>query len=125
MSAQGGAEPFRVEVVPTADHGEARWIAPEVPMARGWLRQLDRAEGALFYARRLDPEAYRRWLADRAVRFVALPRGAPIDAWVVLVTANHWLTDAFLGAMVAYAAHWMGHAYTTWAFSRPAQVVTL
>jgi len=79
LRAQGGAEPFRVEVVPTADHGEARWIAPEVPMARGWLRQLDRAEGALFYARRLDPEAYRRWLADRAVRFVALPRGAPID----------------------------------------------
>jgi hypothetical protein len=30
-----------------------------------------------------------------------------------------------LAAMVAYAAHWMGHAYTTWAFSRPAQVVTL
>jgi len=52
-----------------------------------------------------------------------------IVTWVVLVTANHWLTDAFLGAMVAgmgaYAAHWMGHAYTTWAFSRPAQVVTL
>ncbi|MCP9489523.1 MAG: hypothetical protein MSC31_06560, partial [Solirubrobacteraceae bacterium MAG38_C4-C5] len=80
LRAQGGAEPFRVEVVPTADHGEARWVAPEVPMARGWLRQLDRAEGALFYTPRLDPVAYRRWLADRAVRFVALPRRAPIDA---------------------------------------------
>jgi len=79
LSAQRGAQPFRVEVVPTADHGEARWVAPQVPMARGWLRQLDRAAGALFYSKRLDPEAYRRWLAERAVRFVALPRGAPID----------------------------------------------
>ncbi|HEV2820173.1 MAG TPA: hypothetical protein VGW11_06685 [Solirubrobacteraceae bacterium] len=79
LRAQGGEEPFRVEVVPTADHGEARWVAPHVPMARGWLRQLDRAEGGLFYRQRLDPGAYRRWLADRAVRFVALPRGAPID----------------------------------------------
>jgi len=50
-----------------------------VPLARGWLRQLDRAEGALFYSEGLDPEAYRSWLAARAVRFVALPRGAPID----------------------------------------------
>ena len=79
LRSQGGSEPFRVEVVPTADHGEARWVAPHVPMARGWLRQLDRAEGALLYKQRLDPETYRRWLADRAVRFVALPRGAPID----------------------------------------------
>jgi len=79
LRAQGAAEPFRVEVVPTADHGEARWVAQHVPLARGWLRQLDRAEGALFYTARLDPEAYRRWLAARAVRFVALPRGAPID----------------------------------------------
>jgi hypothetical protein len=80
LRAQGGAEPFRVEVVPTAGHGEARWVAPHVPLARGWLRQLDRAEGALFYTERLDPAAYRRWLAARAVRFVALPRGAPIDS---------------------------------------------
>ena len=47
--------------------------------------------------------------------------------WVIVVTANHWLADAFLGAMVAgmgaYAAYWMGHAHTNWAFSRPAPVI--
>lgn len=50
-----------------------------------------------------------------------------IVTWVIVVTANHWLADAFLGAMVAgmgaYAAHWMGHAHTNWAFSRPAPVI--
>lgn len=50
-----------------------------------------------------------------------------IVTWVIVVTANHWLADAFLGAAVAgvgaYAAHWMGHAHTTWAFSRPPQVI--
>lgn len=49
--------------------------------------------------------------------------------WVIVVTANHWLVDAFLGAMVAgmgaYAARWMGHAHKTWAFWRPAHVITL
>lgn len=47
-----------------------------------------------------------------------------IVTWVIVVTANHWLADAFLGAAAAgvgaYAAHWMGQAHTTWAFSRPA-----
>ncbi|MEJ7781494.1 MAG: phosphatase PAP2 family protein [Solirubrobacteraceae bacterium] len=50
-----------------------------------------------------------------------------IVTWVIVVTANHWLADAFLGAAVAgvgaYAAHWMGHAHTNWAFSRPAPVI--
>ncbi len=50
-----------------------------------------------------------------------------IVTWVIVVTANHWLADAFLGAVVAgvgaYAANWMGHAHTTWAFSRPRHVL--
>ncbi len=48
-----------------------------------------------------------------------------VVTWAIVVTANHWLADAFLGAAVAgvgaYAARRMGHAHTTWAFSRPAQ----
>ncbi len=30
-----------------------------------------------------------------------------------------------VAGMGAYAAHWMGNAHSTWAFSRPAHVVTL
>lgn len=73
-----GPSTFRVEVVPTADKGEALYVARSVPLARGWERQLDRAEGALFYDDVLEPAAYRRWLRARAVRFVALP-DAPLD----------------------------------------------
>lgn len=77
LQEQSG-RPFRVEVVPTADKGEALYVARSVPLARGWERQLDREDGPLFYEDTLDPDAYRRWLRARAVRFVALP-AAPID----------------------------------------------
>ena len=43
------AHPARIEVVPTRDHWEARWLAPHVAIARGWERQLDRDRNALFY----------------------------------------------------------------------------
>lgn len=66
-------QPFRVEVVPTANKGEALYVARSVPLARGWERQLDRAEAPFLYDDAFDGEAYRRWLRARAVRFVALP----------------------------------------------------
>ena len=39
----------RVEVVPTALHWEAAYVAPSFPLARGWERQLDTANNAIFY----------------------------------------------------------------------------
>ena len=71
--------PGRLEVPFTDDHWEARWLAPRLPLARGWERQLDLARNGLFYdGRPLTAEAYRRWLDDNAVHWVALPQ-APID----------------------------------------------
>jgi hypothetical protein len=71
--------PFRVEIPFTDNHWESRWVAPHVPLARGWERQVDRQRNALFYdSRPLTPARYRRWLDDNAVRFVALA-DAPID----------------------------------------------
>lgn len=72
LRAQSG-QPFRVEVVPTANKGEALYVARSVALARGWERQLDREDGPFFYEDPLDLTAYRRWLHARAVRFVALP----------------------------------------------------
>lgn len=64
----------RLEVVPTAMHWEAAFVAPHVPLARGWERQLDVANNALFYrSEPLTPAAYRAWLLAAGVRFVALP----------------------------------------------------
>ncbi len=75
-----GARPARIEAVATVDHWEARFLAPRIPLARGWERQLDRGRNGLFYDehRRLSAGRYRAWLARQAVSYVALP-DAPLD----------------------------------------------
>ena len=62
----------RVEVVPTRRHWETVYVASEVPLARGWERQLDIGRNAIFYEDDLDRASYHRWLLDNAVRYVAL-----------------------------------------------------
>ena len=72
--------PARIEVVPTRDHGEARFLAAHVALARGWERQLDVGRNALFYepSIRLGAARYRAWLSRQAISYVALP-DAPLD----------------------------------------------
>jgi hypothetical protein len=74
------ARPARIEVVPTPDHWEARWVAPEIMIARGWERQLDAFRNAVFYdaSPPLDAASYRAWLSEQSVSYVALP-DAPLD----------------------------------------------
>jgi hypothetical protein len=75
-----GARPARIEVVATADHWEARYVAPHVMIARGWERQLDTNRNGLFYegSKPLTAARYRAWLAQNAISYVALP-DAPLD----------------------------------------------
>jgi hypothetical protein len=75
-----GGRPARVEVVPTRNRGEARWVADDVPIARGWQRQLERKQDGLFYAGAARPTRarYRAWLAEQAISYVALGDG-PLD----------------------------------------------
>jgi hypothetical protein len=69
--------PERVEIPPTREHWEAAWVAPAVPLARGWERQLDIADNPIFYQRgTLDPASYRHWLVANGVSWVALPATA-------------------------------------------------
>jgi hypothetical protein len=71
--------PLRIEIPFTDNHWESARVAPTVPLARGWERQLDRKVNRLFYDDRpLTPERYRTWLDDNAVRYVALA-DAPVD----------------------------------------------
>jgi hypothetical protein len=74
------ATPARIELVLTRDHGDARWVAPHVMLARGWERQLDTYRNALFYdeSAPLTSAAYRAWLSQQAVSYVAVP-DAPLD----------------------------------------------
>ncbi|MFC0533118.1 hypothetical protein [Phytohabitans kaempferiae] len=71
----------RVEIPPTRDYWEAAYV-DGVPLARGWLRQVDIARNPLFFETvpgasgtgvALTPERYRQWLAENAVTYVAVP----------------------------------------------------
>jgi hypothetical protein len=75
-----GAHAGRVEVVPTTTRWESVYVAREFAMARGWETQLDRAYNGLFYKDAISPAAYRRWLRQESVRFVAVA-DAPTERW--------------------------------------------
>jgi hypothetical protein len=86
----------RVEVVPFADHGEARVVANSWPIARGWERQVDTLRAAPLYSSHLDADRYLQWLQQWNVSYVALGRHA--HDWSarselrVLRTPPPWLT---------------------------------
>jgi hypothetical protein len=67
----------RVEIPFTSSRWENAEVAPVVPLARGWLRQLDTASNPVFYRGRLNGLTYASWLAENAVRYVALPSAKP------------------------------------------------
>jgi hypothetical protein len=72
--------PAIVEVPLTKAHWEAAYLAGHdgVRLARGWERQLDTRYAALFYRPTLSAGAYRAWLSENKVIYVALP-DAPLD----------------------------------------------
>ncbi len=98
--------PAIVEVPLTKAHWEAAQLAGHdgVSLARGWERQLDTRYAALFYRPAFSPSAYRSWLAENKVEYIALP-DAPLDK-----------AGGLEGALIAhglpyleelwYSAHW-------------------
>jgi hypothetical protein len=67
----------RVEIPFTFGHWEGAEVAAEVPLARGWLRQLDTGRHPIFYSDGLNELTYASWLSENAVRYVALPDAKP------------------------------------------------
>jgi hypothetical protein len=67
--------PTIVEVPMTAAHWESAYLPGHdgVQLARGWERQLDTRYAAIFYGKTLSASAYRAWLAENRVVYVALP----------------------------------------------------
>ena len=108
LRAQPGV--FRTEIPLTRSHWEANWVARSFPIARGWERQLDIADNAVFYSGRLTAASYRAWLDRNAVRFVALPDAA-LDASAQREAA---LIRAGLPYLrpVMRSAHWRVYAVT-------------
>jgi hypothetical protein len=74
-----GADGERVEVVDSTAQWSADYVAPAFPLARGWDRQVDRADNALFYNGTLTAANYHRWLSGLAVGWVALPLHTSYD----------------------------------------------
>ena len=65
--------PGRVEIPFTADHWEVAFIAAEVPIARGWERQVDIDRNEILYEEDMTLAEYRAWVDANAVRWIALP----------------------------------------------------
>lgn len=80
LHALTGGRRTIVEVPLSASHWEAADLAGHegIALARGWERQLDTRYAHLFYEPRLSAAAYRAWLAENRVAYVALP-DAPLD----------------------------------------------
>jgi hypothetical protein len=73
LDRRAGEEPVRIEIPPTLNRWEADFVAPRFSLARGWLRQLESDDFDLFTGGNLTPDAYKWWLDDRGVSYVALP----------------------------------------------------
>ncbi|MEV4625557.1 hypothetical protein AB0J90_04620 [Micromonospora sp. NPDC049523] len=71
----------RVEVVPLRDHWESTYVAPTVPLARGWERQVDVDRNPLFYRDDLPAPEYVDWLRHNAVTYVAIAPNSPPDLY--------------------------------------------
>jgi hypothetical protein len=77
LAAHSGATK-RVEVPLTRSHWETALLAPTVSLARGWEKQLDTQFDGVLLAPGLTAAAYRGWLREQAVSYVALP-DTPLD----------------------------------------------
>jgi hypothetical protein len=67
----------RIEIPFTSSRWENAEVAPIAPLARGWQRQLDTGRNPVFYRGDLNRLTYASWLAENAVRYVALPSAKP------------------------------------------------
>jgi hypothetical protein len=115
LRARGVVGP--IEVVPTLRRGEAAAVAPVVPIARGWSRQIDTGNSPIFYDGTLNADTYRKWLDDNAVSYVALSNG-PHD-WAATDEA------ALVRPGLPYLQPvWSDPTWTLYAVTNPAPVIS-
>jgi hypothetical protein len=71
----------RVEVPETQAHWDAAYLARKVPLARGWLRQVDLdLNDAVFFQHQPTDAQYLDWLQRNSVEYVAIPDARLTDA---------------------------------------------
>jgi hypothetical protein len=78
LDSQTHGAPTRIEEVFTRSHWDMVVLGRRFLLARGWDRQLDTEDDALFYEPKLTASAYHAWLLHTGARFVVLS-DAPLD----------------------------------------------
>jgi hypothetical protein len=115
LAARGVTGP--IEVVPTLRRGEAAFVAPVVPIARGWARQVDIGRNPIFFDGTLNANTYQKWLDDNAISYVAISNGA--HEWAATDEATlvrHGLP--YLQAV------WSDRTWTLYAVTNPRPVIS-
>jgi hypothetical protein len=115
LRARGVVGP--IEVVPTRRRGEAAAVAPVVPIARGWSRQVDTGNSPIFYDGTLNADTYREWLDDNAISHVAISQG-PYD-W-----ASSDEATLVRHGLPYLQAVWSDPAWTLYAVTNPEPVIS-
>jgi hypothetical protein len=115
LTSRGAPGP--IEVVPTQRRGEAAIVAPVVPIARGWSRQLDTGRHPIFYNGSLNADTYRQWLDDNAITHVALSNG-PYD-WAAPKEA-----DLVRSGLPYLQELWSNPTWTLYAVKNPRPVIS-
>jgi hypothetical protein len=96
---------YRTEVVATAGHWEAFYLARRrIALARGWYRQDDFPQNAVLYRPAITGRAYRAWLRRVGVRYVLVPH-APLD-YSALAEARLLRSGRSGLRLVASLSHW-------------------
>jgi hypothetical protein len=106
----------RLEIPITHNHWESTYVAPTVPLARGWERQLDRHVNGVFYRRGLTAASYRAWLDRLGVRWVALPDTR-------LEGASYPERDLIRAGLPYLVPVWSNRHWRLFAVRRPAPLV--
>jgi hypothetical protein len=115
LIARGADGP--IEVIPTQRRGEAAAVAPVVPLARGWMRQVDIERNPIFYDGTLNADTYRAWLDDNAISYVAISNG-PYD-WAAPGEAA-----LVRGELPYLQPVWWNQTWTLYAVADPRPVVS-
>ena len=92
-------------------------MAPVVPIARGWSRQLDTGRHPIFYDGSLNADTYRQWLDDNAISHVALSNG-PYD-WAAPKEA-----DLVRSGLPYLQELWSNPTWTLYAVKNPRPVIS-